>query len=200
MKTQEILTYTNTKGESITFGVGSRYHVNVSKDVTGLSDLDDTIYSTSSMGQHGDTYTGVRIEPRPIKIKGKITERDKSAQIDLRQNALKILNPELAGTLRYYYGSFARKIGAIVDGTPTFTRISLRRLRSISSASIRSGKKKPSTARTSRRGSRLGISDRDRQGRRNGHDFRQPFGQRHRRRLQRRTRLDRYEDRIPGNR
>ena len=30
MKTQEILTYTNTKGESITFGVGSRYHVNVS--------------------------------------------------------------------------------------------------------------------------------------------------------------------------
>ena len=65
MKTQEILTYTNTKGESITFGVGSRYHVNVSKDVTGLSDLDDTIYSTSSMGQHGDTYTGVRIEPRP---------------------------------------------------------------------------------------------------------------------------------------
>ena len=122
MKTQELLIYTNTKGESITFGVGSRYHVNVSKDVTGLSDLDDTIYSTSSMGQHGDTYTGVRIEPRPIKIKGKITERDKSAQIDLRQNALKILNPELAGTLRYYYGSFARKIGAIVDGTPTFTR------------------------------------------------------------------------------
>lgn len=122
MKTQELLIYTNTKGESITFGVGSRYHVNVSKDVTGLSDLSDTIYSTSSMGQHGDTYTGVRIEPRSIKITGKITERDKSAQIDLRQRALKVLNPELAGTLRYYYGSFVRKIGAIVDGSPTFSR------------------------------------------------------------------------------
>ena len=122
MKTYETLTYINSRGEELVFGIGSKYHVNVSKDVTGISDLQDTIYSTSSMGQHGDTYVGIRIEPRDISIDGKIADADRDTQLRLRRDALKILNPELDGTLYYSYGTFTRKIDAKVDGSPVFTR------------------------------------------------------------------------------
>lgn len=122
MKQQEILRYVNTSGGTISFGVGSIYHVNVSKDVTGLSDLEDTIYSTSSNGQDGDTYVGVRIEPRNIVIKGKIKDTTKVNQLMYRRNAAKILNPKIAGTLYYTVGTYQRKIGAIVDGAPKFSR------------------------------------------------------------------------------
>lgn len=121
MKQFEKLIYVNSRNEQLIFApVGSKYHVNVQKDVTGLSDLTDTIYSSSSMGQHGDTFTGVRIEPRTIKITGKLKEPNKTSYIQLRQKAEKILNPELAGTLFYSYGTFTRKIGAIVDNAPVF--------------------------------------------------------------------------------
>ena len=55
MKIQEKLTYTNERGESIVFSPASSYHVNF-KDVSGLSDVQNAIYSTNSMGQDGDTY------------------------------------------------------------------------------------------------------------------------------------------------
>lgn len=57
MRTQEKLIYTNERGESIEFSPASSYHVNF-KDVTGLSDVRNAIYSTNSMGQDGDTYLG----------------------------------------------------------------------------------------------------------------------------------------------
>ena len=57
MKVQEKLTYTNERGESIVFSPASSYHVNF-KDVSGLSDVQNAIYSTNSMGQDGDTYLG----------------------------------------------------------------------------------------------------------------------------------------------
>lgn len=121
MKTFESLTYVNSRNESIIFGVGSEFHVNVIKDTTGQSDLNDTVYSTSSMGQHGSTLQGVRIEPREITIKGKIRARDRGTQLLARRRALKILNPELSGTLYYRYGEFTRKIEAKVDGSPQFS-------------------------------------------------------------------------------
>ena len=65
MKIQEKLTYTNERGESIVFSPASSYHVNF-KDVSGLSDVQNAIYSTNSMGQDGDTYLGYRIESRDI--------------------------------------------------------------------------------------------------------------------------------------
>lgn len=121
MKTFESLTYVNARGETIVFGIGSKFHVNVQKDVTGISDLTNTIYSTNSMGQHGDTFAGNRIEPREIEIIGKIRETGKDTQLALRRQALKILNPELNGTLYYKYGDFLRKITAKVKESPRFT-------------------------------------------------------------------------------
>lgn len=51
----EKLTYINSRGERLELGVDSVYHCNISKDVEGISGVTSVIYSTNSMGQHGDT-------------------------------------------------------------------------------------------------------------------------------------------------
>lgn len=125
MRTFERLIYTNTQGVSVSFYPGALYHANIQKDVTGLSDLTDTVYSTSSIGQHGDTLTGVRIEPREISIKGKIQASEKASYLSLRRALVGVLNPELAGTLHYEYGDYKRKIMAVTDGAPKFTHANI---------------------------------------------------------------------------
>lgn len=64
----EKLTYINSRGERLELGVDSVYHCNISKDVEGISGVTSVIYSTNSMGQHGDTYVGQRIEARDIDV------------------------------------------------------------------------------------------------------------------------------------
>lgn len=121
MKTYETLTYVNGNNQQVTFGVNSKYFVNVSKDVTGLADLDNTIYSSTTMGKDGETLTSSRLEPREIEIEGFINSTDKDTYTSLRRALLKILNPQLDGTLYYTCGTFERKITAKIDGSPQFT-------------------------------------------------------------------------------
>ena len=121
MKIQEKLTYTNERGESIVFSPASSYHVNF-KDVSGLSDVQNAIYSTNSMGQDGDTYLGYRIESRDIDIVGHIKERDKIAIQELRRNLNRILNPQYSATLTYELGDFKRVIGCTINNAPIFKR------------------------------------------------------------------------------
>ena len=117
----EKLTYTNERGESIVFSPASVYHTNF-KDVTGLSDVRNAIYSTSSMGQDGDTYLGYRIESRDIDIVGFIKERDKQAAQAQRRRLNRILNPQYDATLTYEFGSFKRVIGCKIVDAPIFKR------------------------------------------------------------------------------
>lgn len=118
----EKLTYTNERGESIEFSVTSVYHCNVSKDVDGLTGVTNALHSTNSMGQHGDTYIGQRIEARDIDIFGHINVRDKEQAYELRRQLIKVLNPELDGTLTYEFGSFKRVIGCRMHGKPKIER------------------------------------------------------------------------------
>lgn len=121
MRINEKLTYTNERGESIVFSPASSYHVNF-KDVTGLSDVRNAIYSTNSMGQDGDTYLGYRIESRDVDIVGHIKERDQQAAQSLRRKLNRILNPQYEATLTYEFGSFKRVIGCKIDDAPLFKR------------------------------------------------------------------------------
>lgn len=121
----EKLTYINSRGEVLEFGVKSVFHCNVSKDVTGLDGIDNTIYRNNSMGQHGDTYTGQRYEPREITIEGSINSVDKDRVLELRRKAEKILNAELDAKLVYTYKDFVRVIDCKVEGTPRFKRESV---------------------------------------------------------------------------
>lgn len=121
----EKLIYTNERGESIELSTGSVYHCNVSKDVEGIAGVTNVVYSTNSMGQHGDTYVGQRIEARDIDIVGHINTRDKQQAYELRRQMLKVFNPELDGTLTYEYGSFKRVINCRLHGEPKLQRQSV---------------------------------------------------------------------------
>lgn len=121
----EKLVYTNERGECMEFGTGSIYYCNVSKDVDGIAGVSNVIYSTNSMGQHGDTYVGQRIEARDIDILGHINTRDKQQAYELRRRMLKVFNPELGGTLSYEYGSFKRVISCRLHGKPEIARKSV---------------------------------------------------------------------------
>jgi len=117
----EKLTYENERGESVNFSRASLYHVNF-KDVSGLSDIRNAIYSFNSMGQDGDTYLGNRIESRDIEIVGYIRERDKQRAQTLRRNLNHILNPQHTAQLIYEQGDHKRVIGCTVDNAPVFKR------------------------------------------------------------------------------
>lgn len=118
----EKLTYINSRGETLEFSITSVYHCNVSKDVTGIAGIDNTIYKTNSMGQHGDTYIGQHYEARDITIVGNINTTDKDRVLELRRRAEKILNAELDAKLIYTYKDFVRVIDCKVDGQPDFKR------------------------------------------------------------------------------
>ena len=118
----EKLTYTNERGESIELSTESVYHCNVSKDVDGIAGVTNVVYSTNSMGQHGDTYVGQRIEARDIDIVGHINTRDKQQAYELRRQLLKVFNPELRGTLTYELGGFKRVINCRLHGEPKLPR------------------------------------------------------------------------------
>ena len=116
----EKLTYINSRGETLEFSITSVFHCNVSKDVTGIAGIDNTIYKTNSMGQHGDTYISQRYEARDITIVGHINSRDKDRVLELRRKVEKILNAELDAKLIYTYKDFVRVIDCKVDGRPLF--------------------------------------------------------------------------------
>lgn len=118
----EKLIYTNERGESIELSTDSIYHCNVSKDVGGITGVTNTIYSTNSMGQHGDTYIGQRIEVRSIDILGHINTKDKVQAYALRRRLLKVLNPELSAALVYECGGFKRVIDCRLHGEPKTER------------------------------------------------------------------------------
>lgn len=117
----EKLIYTNENNESVEFSAGSKFHVNVLRDVEGLADIRNTIYSSSAMGQHGDTYIGEHIEPREIEVTGKVLSDDKDTQILARRELARKLNPDLEGTLQYEYNGFIKTIWAKAKNTPTIT-------------------------------------------------------------------------------
>ena len=83
-----------------------------------ISGVTSVIYSTNSMGQHGDTHVGQRIEARDIDVVGHINTRDKAQALELRRRMLKIFNPELSATLVYEYGGFKRVIDCRAYGEP----------------------------------------------------------------------------------
>lgn len=116
MKTVETLTYHNELGESIVF---AHNKVFVPQEITGLTDVRNTIFSIGSMGQDGDTFIGNRIEARDIDISGLIRERDPVKMREQRRLLARVLNPQLSATLTYRFGQFVRVIDCRSINAPT---------------------------------------------------------------------------------
>lgn len=117
----EKLTYTNGRGESIVFSRASLYHTNF-KDVTGLSNVRNVIYSVNSMGQDGDTLVGTRIEARDIEIVGHIRSTDKLRVHELRRRINRTIDPHNTATLTYEFAGIKRVINCLADSAPMFYR------------------------------------------------------------------------------
>ena len=117
---RKTLTYVNERGDTLSFCTASQYHVNVSKDVSGLSDIENDIFSINSMGQDGETFIGSRIEARPIEIVGHIKERNKDRAHRLRRRMNSILNPQFTGHLVFEFGDVRRVINCTVAAAPKF--------------------------------------------------------------------------------
>jgi len=117
----EKITYINERGESLEFSPHSSYHTNI-RDCTGLPDIYNTIASTGSMGQDGETFVASRIEGRDIEIFGHIKDRDKIRKHLRRRDLNRILNPQYSAALVYEFGPFRRVIACKVDKGPIINR------------------------------------------------------------------------------
>lgn len=120
-KSIEKLTLTNENGSVIEFSVKSVFHTNISKDVTGLSDVENEIYSTTGIDQAGGTYLGYHIQSRDIEIVGHIRERDKAVAREYRHQLNHALNPAYACVLTYQHDNFKRQIKCRVNSAPQFS-------------------------------------------------------------------------------
>lgn len=116
----EKLILANEKGSVIEFSVKSVFHVNISKDVKGLSDVENEIFSTSGIDQAGGTYLGYHIQSRDIEIVGHIKERDKAIVREYRHQLNHALNPAYSCTLTYQHDNFKRQIKCRVNSAPHF--------------------------------------------------------------------------------
>lgn len=119
MKPVESLTYINELGESVAFSHASAY---CPHNIGGLADVRNTIYAISGMGQDGDTFISTRVESRDIDISGSIRERDPQKMREARRTLARVLNPQLAATLAYRFGSFVRVIDCRTRNAPTVTK------------------------------------------------------------------------------
>lgn len=111
----EKLILKNSNGKQITFSVGSDYHVNIKKDVKGLSDASNEIFTQRGLGQYGETVTGFQIGSRLIEINGSFKPTDKNTVSFLRQTLNNVLSPEETLEIIYDLDGSQRKIKGIAQ-------------------------------------------------------------------------------------
>jgi len=117
----ERLYYKNQNGWVTEFSVFSDFHVNVSRDVDGLNDVDNKINATTTIGQDGETFVSSTIEPRDIHITGHLRAPALARQVQLRQRLNHALSPKQRGELLYVCGDLRRHIFCYPETAPNYT-------------------------------------------------------------------------------
>lgn len=113
-----LLTFTNSRGESITFRDDSSFIIS---QITGLGDVDADVQMQRSPYQDGTTYIDSNLQPRPISFTVTILG-DGDTDISYKRTQLaRIFNPKLGvGTFEYKYGGVIRLIKAVAEHIPHF--------------------------------------------------------------------------------
>lgn len=110
------LTFTNTRGESVTLGNSAPFLV-TKLEGTGPA----TIQSQKSPYQDGVTFLDALMEPRQLTLEGAILAKTGDAIFANRRTLSGVFNPKLGpGTLRYEYDGGAKEIQAVADGAVVF--------------------------------------------------------------------------------
>lgn len=116
----EKLYYQNERGDRIELSPFALYHVNISKDVTGLRDVSAKVRTSSTMGQDGASYESTYIEAREITIKGNIRQRDRKKQREAQRKLNHVLNPKYRGELVYSFADVERRITCYAESAPEY--------------------------------------------------------------------------------
>lgn len=113
-----LLTFTNSRGESITFRNGSSFFIN---SVEGLGDVDAEIQMQQAPYQDGSSYIDSVLTTRHISFQVNIRGVDDTDISQKRSKLAALFNPKLGpGTLEYRYGEVVRIIDAVAEHVPKF--------------------------------------------------------------------------------
>lgn len=115
MNKNEKLVYENERGQTIEFSTVSLFFVT---NVDGIDGLKNTIYTSKSMNQDGDTCVGSTLESRNIVVSGSI-RKDKENN---RAKLLSILNPKLDGKITYINKNMEKSIKCKIEKAPTISQ------------------------------------------------------------------------------
>lgn len=112
-----LLTYTNYRGDSITFN-GSPFAIS---QINGLGDVDADVQQQKSPYQDGTSYIDASLEPRFIDFEVFIQSKNDTDMSNKRSLLSMIFNPKLGvGRFEYKYGDIKREIYAIPEKVPSF--------------------------------------------------------------------------------
>lgn len=113
-----IATYTNTRGDSLSFRPGSPF---VISDIQGLGDVDATVQLQQAPYQDGGSYIDSILSPRAISFRVWIEGKDDSDISRKRSQLSSLFNPKLGpGIFEYRYGDQVRQIAAVAEHVPSF--------------------------------------------------------------------------------
>lgn len=118
---QERLYYKTANGWITEFSVHSDFHVNVSRDVDGLNDVDNKVYTTTTIGQDGESYVSGSIQARSIEITGHLRTTSPERRMALRQRLNHVMSPKQQAELIYVCGSLRRRIPCYAEAAPHYT-------------------------------------------------------------------------------
>lgn len=129
------LTFTNAKGEYVTFdSTGESYRL-ISLDGTGGAEAD--VQTQKAPFQDGATYVDSSMNTRPIALEFVLRNRDPAALAGMRRLVSRVFNPKLGvGTLRYEFDGFAKELEAAPESSPFFPMGDGNRLPGIQRATV----------------------------------------------------------------
>lgn len=118
LKSRE-LTYTNSRGESITFNqMGSSFLLS---NINGLGDVEANIQMQQAPYHDGATFVDSTLETRIINFEVMIVGKDDTDVSHKRSQLARIFNPKLGeGIIEYRYGDVVRIIDAVAESIPKF--------------------------------------------------------------------------------
>jgi len=114
----EKLIFTNSKGQSITFGGAAPYLL---KKLEGTGAMDTDVQMHKTTFQDGQTWINTVLEPRTIAITISIMTRTQEELFQRRRELSRVLNPKLGpGMLLYEYYGGTKEIEVVVEQPPVY--------------------------------------------------------------------------------
>lgn len=112
MTRNEKFIYINELGQNIELSLFSPFFV---QDITGISGLNNIVYSSKGLSQDGSTYTGSTLSDRNIVIQGAIIRNIENNKSKL----IKVFNPKLKGKLVYENQTDKKYVDCIIETAPS---------------------------------------------------------------------------------